>query len=358
MKKFPLKKLWFWLCLAALLLGCLVSLGVYKSCSQLLLSQQAAQRWRGENETAFAQISCFMPSDGGVSTEEIYSFRTALLTKLTEAGFEVNYDTPLIHDAWSATGKAKISRGQRSGEVSVTAVGGSFFDFHPIGLVSGSYLSPDDLMEDRVLLDRDCAWLLFGSDDVAGMDFDINGLHFVVAGVIERENDRFSQKARSEGMGIYMSWEGWGKLVEEPEAQCYELVLAEPVKGFALNAARDKFPIGRGEIVDNTYRYEPERMFGLMKQGSARSMHLGQAVYPYWENAARAVEDSCMLALAMALLFGALPVLLVLAVLILALVRGKAKIEDEYIPEAKERLSEAWRVRARSRWEKKHPNSG
>ena len=345
----------FWPLLAAALLLIVFALCFlgYRSTSALLLSQQAAQRWRGENETAFAQVSCFMPDGKGLSEEEIYTFRSAMLTKLTEASFEVSADTTLIHDAWSAGGKATVSKGQRRGEVRVTAVGGYFFDFHPISLVSGNYLSPDDLMEDRVLLDRKCAWLIFGSDEVAGMDFEINGQPYYVAGVIQREDDRFSALAYTEGMGIYMSWEGWKRLSESPEASCYELVMAEPVEGFVYRAVQEKFPIGTGEIVDNTYRYEPERILKMLKGGSTRSMHLGNASYPYWENAARAAEDGCLVWLTAALVAAAMPAVLILWLVIKGLVYGKGRLEDDYIPEAKEKISEAWRVRARQRWEKR-----
>lgn len=328
----------------------------YRGKAELLSSQQAATRWQGDNETAFAQVSCFMPVGTAVSEEEIYKFRSDMLTKLSEASFEVSADTALIHDAWSGFGKANISNGQRRGEVQVTAVGGYYFDFHPIELVSGAYLQPGDLMEDRVLLDRECAWLLFGSDDVAGMSFEINGRPFYAAGVIQREQDGFSRKAQGDKMGIYMSWEGWKKLSDNAAVSCYELIMAEPVEGFVYRAATEKFPIGAGEIVDNTYRFEPERILKMLKNGSSRSMRLNEAAYPYWENAARAVEDACLVRLAAALVFAFMPVVLLLWLVIKALVKGKSKLEDEYIPDAKDKLAEAWRVRARKRWEKRNPN--
>lgn len=61
-------------------------------------------------------------------------------------------------------------------------MGGNFFDFHPIRLLSGNYISPDDLMKDRVLLDEDTAWLLFGGTQLEGLSFKIDGVPFVVAG--------------------------------------------------------------------------------------------------------------------------------------------------------------------------------
>lgn len=356
MKSVNNRKLWPLFGAIVLLIAAALCFWGYRSNAALLSSQQAAQRWRGENEIPFAQVSCFMPVGGAVSEEEIYKFRSDMLTKLTEASFEVSADTPLIHDAWCGFGKAGIYNGQRRGEVHVTAVGGYFFDFHPINLVSGNYLSPDDLMEDRVLLDRHCAWLLFGSDDVAGMGFEINGQPFYVAGVFEREQDRFSRRAWGDSMGIYMSWEGWKKLSETAAISCYELTMAEPVEGFVYRATEEKFPIAAGEIVDNSYRFESGRLLKMLKNGASRSMRLSEAGYPYWENAARAAEDTCLIWLVAALVLAAMPVVFVIYIAIKAVVFGKAKLEDDYIPEAKEKISEAWRVRARKRWEKKNPH--
>lgn len=350
------KRLWPLFAAVLLVLCALLCFLQYRALAQSLESQQAAERWRGENETAFAQLSCFMPAGKALTEEEIHKFRSDMITKLTEASFEVSADTPLIHDAWCGFGKANISNAQRRAEVQVTAVGGYYFDFHPIHLVSGSYLRPDDLMEDRVLLDRECAWLLFGSDYIEGMGFEINGQPFYVAGVIEREDDPFSREAWGDRMGIYMSWEGWKKLNENAAISCYELTMAEPVEGFVYRAATEKFPIGTGEIVDNSHRYEPERILKMLKNGASRSMRLSEANYPYWENAARAVEDRCLVWLAAAVAAALMPALLFVVIVIKAFVYGKGKLEDEYVPSAKERISEAWRVRARKRWEKKHPN--
>ncbi len=356
MKRLKIKKLLPLLLAAGLMIiSALCFLG-YKNTAGLLLSQQAAARWQGDNETAFAQISCFASSGDSFTLEKIYQFRTDMLSKLTEASFEVSQDTSLIHDAWCGFGSVDVANGQRKGKVSVTAVGGDYFLFHPIRLIDGSYLKPEDLMGDRVLLDRETAWLLFGGEQLAGMSFDIKGQPFYVAGVIEREDDRFSLRAYDGGMGIYMHHEAYAALAENAPISCYELVMAEPVQGFVLSAAKEKFPIGKGEIVDNTYRFDADGLISLLKSGSTRSMHLSSAVYPYWENAARGAEDACMNWLKAALATALLPLLLILFVLIKGLVFAKGKMEDEYIPGTREKLREAIRVRQRRRWEKKHPH--
>ena len=53
------------------------------------------------------------------------------------------------------------------------AVGGQFFEFHPLRLLSGSYIAEGDLSPDRVLLDRELAWELFGGTELTGMSVEV-----------------------------------------------------------------------------------------------------------------------------------------------------------------------------------------
>lgn len=338
-------------------------------------SQQMAERWRGENELEFSQVSCYIPVDEKISLQQIYSFRTEIVKKLDEAALEdQNVDT-LFADAWSTTGRVNVASGLGKGEAAVIAVGGRFFDFHPIRLISGSYFGEGDLMKDRVLLDEELAWLLFGGTELDGMEMTINGQPFVVAGVIEREQDFASKKAYTAGMGLYMSYEAFSNLqsasaggdaqtaadggaaaqtTAEAGASCYEFVMAEPVDGYALSLAKEKFPIGHGEILENTHRYGFGRMIKLIGQFGSRSMQALGVAYPYWENAARCIEDWYGLCLFMALLFAVLPVVMIIVNVVRYLKRGKDKLEDDIIPRLKDGAEEAIRVRQRRHWEKKH----
>ena len=187
---------------AGLALLCMLCLLAYGHLAQLLDSQRQAERWQGESETEFRQLSCFMAVDEKLSLEQVYTFRKAMMDKFHEAALDIGTDSQLFCDAWCSFGTVNVSSAQGKGEVSVIAVGGNYFDFHPIRLLSGNYLRPDDLMKDRVLLDEDVAWLLFGGTELSGMSFKINGQPFVVAGVIEREQDFASRAAYTSGMGI------------------------------------------------------------------------------------------------------------------------------------------------------------
>ena len=386
-----LKRLALPLAAAILALLCLICLLVYSHMANLLDSQHEAERWQGEGELKFSQLSCFMSVDQKLTLEQVYTFRNDMMTKFHEAALDIDTDAQLFCDAWSTTGKAYVASDQGKGDVSVIAVGGNFFDFHPIRLLSGSYISPDDLMKDRVLLDEDTAWLLFGGTQLEGLSFRIDGVPFVVAGVIEREQDFASLKAYTSGMGIYMSYEAYSSIKGGSGTQaasasaggsgtsgtgstgtgsgstgsgsgssssvgieCYEVVMAEPVKGFALGVAKEKFPIGGGVIVDNSSRYDFESILKLVKQFGSRSMQTHGVILPYWENAARCIEDWCLALLLAAMITAVLPLVLIVIYLVRIFRRGKGKLEDDLLPKAKERLGEAIRVRQRRAWERRY----
>jgi len=348
-----------WPILLAVLLALVCALCFWRfwAVSNLLDSQRAAQRWKGTGERDYAQLSFFLPADQKLSRDQVYTFRNDMAQKLKGASYDIQKETGLYNDAWSLSASVKVSAGRQSGEVQVFAVGGNFFDFHPLRLLSGNYLRPGDVMDDRVLLDRETAWLLFGGVDVGGMSFSLNGTPFVAAGVYEHEKDGFSKAAYGEGMRIYMSYDAFARLFPDNAGiSCYELVMAEPVKGFAHSSAEDKFPVKKAELVDNSYRFEMGRLFRLLRAGTERSMHKGATVYPYWENAARAAEDHAARWLAAGLLTAAFPLALVLYELIRTLVRGKKKLETDVLPEAKAKSREFIREQNRRRWERRHPD--
>ena len=327
------------LTLAALLAVCCgVCVWRLWAVSNCLPSQKAAQRWQGTGERSFAQVSCYMPPTFNMKLDEIYKFRNDMAQKLKGASYDLEREKGLYSDAWSTSGTVKVANGRRSGEVQVFAVGGNFFDFHPLRLVSGSYLTPNDVMDDRVLLDRETAWLLFGASDVAGLIF----MHYSAFRRLYAGDSKLTQDVINSILAV----------------SCYELVTAEPVKGFAYGSVTDKFPYKAGNnenILVNTYRFELSQLYRLLKNRMQRSMRTGAWVYPYWENAARAAEDRASLWLLGAAVTGALPAGLVLYWVIRSLVRGKKKLQDDVLPDAKAKGREFFREQSRRRWEKKHP---
>lgn len=348
------KRIWFAVCAALLILSLVCGAAAWLR-AEKLLSQKEDERWRGDNEQRFVQISCFLPTPSAVKLSDLYAFRYAMLSAFTAAGLEWNGAVYPFIDAWSHEEKMTIAGDTGRTEAPALAVGGQFFEFHPLHLVSGSYISENDLSPDRIVLDRELAWELFGGTDLTGMTVQVNGVDFVVGGVVDREDDSASRRAYTGEKGFFMSYDAWRTITGQDAVDCYEVVMPEAVKGFGAQLMTDKFPHGDGEIVVNTGRFSYDRLLGIARNLPLRAAHAGSVSYPYWENAARITENECaaFAALGTALMLPAAITLLIELIRLLA--RGKAALEDELIPRAKESVEEAVRVQARKRWEKKHP---
>ena len=308
---------------AAALALALVCLAVCLSLSGRLESQKAAARWAGDGAGDYAQLSCFMGGSDSLDLGQIYTFRLALENRMAEEALEFPENARPYADAWSAVRSLNVSGAHGSGRATATAVGGDFFFFHPFRLLSGSYIAEGDYMDDRVVLDRELAWRLYGSDDLAGLTVEVEGVPFVVAGVIDRDRDSASQKAQSASMGLYLSYSAYRRLENADEAiGCYEIVMPEPVRGFAESFMKEQFPLGGGELVVNSGRFGVGGSWSILRDFGTRSMRLTDVVYPDWENAARYLGDWCALLLGVALALALCPAVTVCAALGLGLIRG------------------------------------
>ncbi|MBE6954796.1 MAG: hypothetical protein E7449_02660 [Ruminococcaceae bacterium] len=324
-KKFELRRLLSWLIPMVLALLCAVCLVLSWIVSNTLSSVRAADRWRGENELRFAQIACFLPEDEKKDVEVVETFRRAVDQAMVDASLvetqqavhpgqssveAVQLASSLYVDAYSGTGKVSVSNGAANATVKAIGVGGEFFLFHPLQLRSGSYISENDLMHDRVILDEELAWRLFGSSDVAGLSVMIAGEPYYVAGVVHRESDFASEKAYLDGAGIFMSYKALNKLTS-CGIGCYEIVLPDPISGYGLSVVEKSFPIGGSDVVEVSDRYSLEHLWSIVKDFGARSMRNNDVIYPYWENAARLTEDYLALLMVLVVLFGTAPAVIV-----------------------------------------------
>lgn len=283
------------LALALLLLAsALLFRGGIKKRAETLLVQSSAERWQGEGEMPFALISCFMADNAGVDYNEVIRFRYEMLKAENAAGLQASETVTIFRDAWSLKSEVNVkSTGKSAFKTTAIAVGGNFFDIHPLELLSGCYFSEADLMQDRVILDRNTAWRLFGGIELQNMTMEIEGKPFQICGVVDLEQDEFSQTAIGEDSMIFMSLSALQELKDVSGVTCYEIICPEPVSGFGLDTVTKNFKLA-GSVVCNTGRFERDNLKELRKNSATRSMVSGGLNIPYWENAARSCEDSVL----------------------------------------------------------------
>lgn len=247
----------------ALLIACLIQTALSVFCFAMLghvrgmlKTQSAADVWRGDSEDRFAQISAFLPTTETKTLDDIRSFRATLENEFVQNSMEAPEGGSLYTDAYSGRTSLSVS-GKSPGSVTVTAVGagGNYFLFHPLTLLSGGYISDEDYMADRVVLDAQTAFNLFGSSDVAGMEVTINGRTFPIAGVVQSESDFATNAALAAGNEasgdtsgsststamIYMSYSALNAMAELP-IDCYEIVLPDPGLGLREKAHDREIP--------------------------------------------------------------------------------------------------------------------
>jgi len=311
-KFFTLKNILLIAVNALLIIAFIVCLSVSSSIRTSLRSQQAASAWTGQSGERFAQISAFFPGSVSFDESSIFQLRDSIDRALVGASLESEPGRTLYTDAWSAEGYASVlsMRSPTPARVKVIGVGGDFFLFHPFFLRDGSYLSPDDVMKDRVVIDEELAWRLFGAVRVAGFEIMIDNVPFIVAGVIARESDFASEKAYTYEASLFMSFEALNEMMDgEARINCYEIVLADPITGFAYSTLGSGLSGSDIVIVENSSRFSFSNTFSAIRSFGERSIQTNAIAFPYWENAARYAEDWLALILALTFIFALFPLI-------------------------------------------------
>lgn len=284
----------------------LILLFVIGHLSGVQLSQQMAERW--SKDGGVSQVSCFFSVDADIDLDQIQSFEHSIDNKLSEASVVQESENPgarLWVDAYSADGTVYISSDRGAVQTNAIGIGGDFFQFHPLTLVSGSYFSGNDLMQDYCVIDRDVAWQLFGASNVAGMTVFIGNIPHMVIGVVERPEGRLAKAAGLDGTLVYVSYKTLTELGQNNGINHYEIVMPNPVTGFAENVVRESFGSNpkTTEVMENTTRYSLLSRLKLITQFGLRSMNGKAIIYPYWENIARGYEDILTLLTVFEMLF-------------------------------------------------------
>lgn len=270
-----------------------------------LSTQKIAEEWSAEEN--YAQISCFFSEDAALTKEQIIPIEQQLVTALQEASEDAgNENGRTWVDCYSTQDELTIYSDRTSVTVRAFGVGGDFFLFHPLKLLSGNYFDGNDVNADGVVIDENVAWQLFGSNHVAGMTVEINGVLYPIRGVVRSDAGCFSEAAGEEKATVYVSYDILSKQTggEEEMKQAltldsYELLIKNPVHKFGVTALEKALGLDKNmyEMVENSTRFDFTGRLNVLKNFGIRSMNTKNIVFPYWENRAKAYEDVAALLL-------------------------------------------------------------
>ena len=298
-----MKRKRLWILLFSCIVCALLALGIHGFSAYLknqLPHEQVAEIWDETGNTA--QISVYFSESDKHNFQESLEYTTyqlqswyyQILTELEAASIVTQSANPtarLVVNGYSAAGEISLESEQGSASVKAYGVGGDFFQFHSLKLLYGSYFSESDLMQDRVILDTDTAWQLFGSNDVVGMYVLINKVPHMVVGVYERESGYFNDAAGNDKSCVYVSHETLYKHGRYHGLESVEYLIPNPVSGFAVDLVEKQCSGMDVAIVEHQERFDFLPLIKVLGKFGTRSMGRSSIVFPYWENMARGYED-------------------------------------------------------------------
>lgn len=293
---------------------------VANSLSNSLLDQQAAKRWSDEKDVS--QISCYFSNNTEMTPDKLVNFGRSLDSSLQAESItndSENPDARLWADCYSGDGKITLTSRKNSITVDAMGIGGDFFLFHPFTLLTGSYFSGDDLMQDYCVIDEIAAWQLFGSNDVAGQMITIGGIPHMITGVIKQPEGHLYKAAGLTGSLVYVSYGTLEQYGQSNGINHYEIVMPNPVPGYAMTKVKEGLGVDEeeAELVENTTRFSFTRICKMIAAVGTRSMNGKAIVYPFWENVARGYEDIITIFIFLLLLCLVYPVVLVVITIVL-----------------------------------------
>ena len=302
-----------------------------QSMQKKLYDQQMAKRWGKDGNVA--QVSAFF-AEGEV--DDVSYFRgieATIENALLQASVTSQKENARLWiQAVSRNGKVTLGTTKSKVELEAVGVSGEFFMFHPQTMVTGSLFREDSMMSDGVVIDKETAWQLFGSGDVAGMQVMIGQVPHYITGVIERPRGRLYEAAGLNKSVCYLSIESLQEYGTATGGFTYEVVMPNPIQNFALSAVKNAIGTENEAVVliENSSRFTFLSILEVIKQFGIRSMSFKDIVYPYWENVARGYEDiyAVLLLLKMILLF--IPLAFFMVVMILLWKRKKWTTKDTY----------------------------
>lgn len=282
----------------------------------------------GEKRMPYAQVSAFISPGHGMQLDEVSNVRSSIAEKLNKDSYSDSMTGGRVWiDAYSCETNINLRKDTNTLSATAVGVGGDFFQFHPMKLLSGSYIADSDLNHDRIVVDENFAWAMFGSNDIVGMQVWLGDSIYFISGVVEVPEDDISALAYGDNNRVYMYYSELKRINENLPITCYEAVLPNPISNYAYYALREAYGLSDNsedtslnkkknplsfddvEIIENTKRFNTMELLTNIKTWKFRTMRTSSVGYPYWENVARVQDDTQMRLLLVRIILLIFPIL-------------------------------------------------
>jgi hypothetical protein len=180
---------------------------------------QEAGRTFGSGHDRYSCLSVYFSPGKAESRTDIMNVRKTILDRLKEDSYEVDYSIlndripkepntkKIWTDSFAAKGEVTISHDKNSINALAYGVSGDFFLIDHPELVSGSYFYDSDTNHDRIVIDENLAFAIFGSSDIAGKSVKIGNITAYIAGVSKVPEKKPAREAYGTKNRIFMPYD-------------------------------------------------------------------------------------------------------------------------------------------------------
>ncbi|MGN0664998.1 MAG: ABC transporter permease [Huintestinicola sp.] len=303
-------------------------------------SDSVKQLW--DNDTyRYGQISLYLTPEDGLDITGIYSLRESIEAKFTENSIALPDGAKgrLWLDSMYAQDTCTIQGISGSCDAVIAGTGGDFFLFHPLDILHGSFYTDDDTNFDRVVIDKECSWQLFGALNTVGLPVTVGSSTYYVAAVVDSPDSGYDKTAYGDKPHAYFPYYAFNQIKPDTKITAYEICIPDPVKGFALGIMNEINPAdsSRSFIKDQSGRFDAVTLFKGYRDIPKSVMITANASYPWFENTVRAAEIKAQMKIGPAAYMLIVPLLSAVYALFLAYKlaekaakRLKEKAEEKY----------------------------
>ena len=264
----------------------------------------AAETFRGAAETRYVQLSLYPKEEKHLTPDGMMAVKNALEASLTADGISPRGSYLLVGSGETAVTLARESAmadgmtSIKTTDATATVYFGSWFGLHPTVPQRGGFVDAGETGQGYCVIDEYTAARLFGSVDVCGLDITVNGQMYTVTAVVPADRGTYSGYYGYTPR-VWLLYNSPAMLSARLTFTSLEAVLPSTTTGRArsifLEAAKSYYD-DEGEVVENTGRYTPARLYQKVKGLTKMAVAEGDT-YPYYENISRIRETKCAMIL-------------------------------------------------------------
>lgn len=274
--------------------------------------ERLAEIWSNDGKST--QISVFFSEYEAILRQDLLLVEEQIQQLLEQNGIETKAENEQSSiSAYSSEGTLAVKGEKGEKTMQAIGVGGDFFFFHPFQVKSGTWFDSSKEESKFVMLNETAAWQIFGSSNIEGKEVQIEGVSYCISGVIKREDSLFSKQSGAEECQIYLPYNILQKHCKNNGITCYELILPNPVQGFAIQTMEKQSICQKEnvEIIENSSRFSLQTRLKQLPDFLIQSMQTKEIHYPFWENIARAWENVQNMILVCQIVWGIVGVMIV-----------------------------------------------